>query len=80
MAKYCSEENDMYGVIDWAVEAYYKWKSDGQPECVDPEILNFYIMSSSLFTGEKRLEKCNTIMLFLKLKTNIYIYINQRFY
>ncbi|XP_060842511.1 prolyl 4-hydroxylase subunit alpha-2-like [Rhopalosiphum padi] len=51
MAKYCSEENDMYGVIDWAVEAYYKWKSDGQPECVDPEILNFYIMSSSVFTG-----------------------------
>jgi len=53
MAKYCSEENDMYGVTEWAVESYNKWESDGQPECVDPEILNFYIVSSSVYTGEQ---------------------------
>ncbi|XP_027852158.2 prolyl 4-hydroxylase subunit alpha-2-like [Aphis gossypii] len=51
MAKYCSEENDMYGVIEWAVESYNKWESDGRPECVDPELLNFYIVSSSVYTG-----------------------------
>lgn len=52
MAKYCLEGNDMYGALDWAVEAYGKWKSDGQPECVDPNILNYYIVSSSVYTGE----------------------------
>lgn len=43
----------MYGVTEWAVESYNKWESDGQPECVDPEILNFYIVSSSVYTGEQ---------------------------
>ncbi|XP_060880223.1 prolyl 4-hydroxylase subunit alpha-2-like [Metopolophium dirhodum] len=51
MAKYCLEGNDPYGVLDWAVEAYGKWESDGRPECVDPEILNYYIVSSSVYTG-----------------------------
>ncbi|XP_025196695.1 prolyl 4-hydroxylase subunit alpha-2-like isoform X2 [Melanaphis sacchari] len=51
MAKYCSKANDMYGVIEWAVETYYKWESDGQPKCVDSDILNFYIVSSSIYTG-----------------------------
>jgi len=52
MAKYCLEDNDMYGALDWAVEAYGKWESDGQPECVDPNILKYYIVSSSVYTGE----------------------------
>ncbi|XP_060880222.1 prolyl 4-hydroxylase subunit alpha-2-like [Metopolophium dirhodum] len=51
MAKYCLEGNDPYGVLDWAVEAYEKWESDGRPECVDPDILNYYIVSSSVYTG-----------------------------
>jgi len=51
MAKYCFEENDIYGILDWAVEAYKKWEIDGQPECVNPEILNYYIVSSSVYTG-----------------------------
>jgi len=75
MAKYCSEENDMYGVIEWAVESYNKWESDGRPECVDPEILNFYIVSSSVYTGEQFLKKCSSIMLFSKLKINVQIYL-----
>ncbi|KAL4149649.1 hypothetical protein QTP88_003541 [Uroleucon formosanum] len=51
IAKYCLEENDMYGVLDWAIEAYGKWESEGQPNCVDPEILKNYIVSSSVYTG-----------------------------
>ncbi|KAL4148257.1 hypothetical protein QTP88_002537 [Uroleucon formosanum] len=51
MAKYCLEGNDMYGVLDWAVEAFRKWESDGRPECIDPNIINYYIVSSSLYTG-----------------------------
>ncbi|XP_060880427.1 prolyl 4-hydroxylase subunit alpha-2-like isoform X2 [Metopolophium dirhodum] len=51
MAKYCLEGNDPYGVLDWAVEAYGKWESDGRPECVDSDILNYYIVSSSVYTG-----------------------------
>ncbi|XP_001945742.2 prolyl 4-hydroxylase subunit alpha-2 isoform X2 [Acyrthosiphon pisum] len=51
MAKYCLEGNDPYGVLDWAVEAYGKWESEGRPECVDPDILNYYIVSSSVYTG-----------------------------
>lgn len=52
MAKYCFKENDMYGVIEWAVEAYGKLEKDSEPQCVDPNILNFYTVSSSIFTGE----------------------------
>ncbi|XP_022182993.1 prolyl 4-hydroxylase subunit alpha-2-like isoform X2 [Myzus persicae] len=51
MAKYCSEGNDIYGVLDWAVEAYTKWESDGRPECVNIDILNYFIASSSVYTG-----------------------------
>jgi len=52
MVKYCLEGNDMYGALDWAVEAYKKWEIDGRPECVNPDILNYYIISSSVYTGE----------------------------
>ncbi|KAL5234592.1 hypothetical protein ACI65C_002002 [Semiaphis heraclei] len=52
MAKYCLKGNDMYGVLDWAVEAYKKWEIDGRPECVNPDILNYYLISSSIYTGE----------------------------
>ncbi|CAI6369320.1 unnamed protein product [Macrosiphum euphorbiae] len=51
MAKYCLEGNDPYGALYWAVEAYGKWESDGRPKCVDPDILNYYIVSSSVYTG-----------------------------
>lgn len=51
MAKYCFEENDMFGAIDWAIETYNKWE-DSQPQCVDIAVLNFYIVSSSVYTGE----------------------------
>ena len=57
MAKYCLEGNDPYGVLDWAVEAYGKWESEGRPECVDPDILNYYIVSSSVYTGENCVNK-----------------------
>lgn len=52
MAKYCFEGNDPYGVLNWAVEAYGKWESDGRPECIDPDVLNYYIAASSVNTGE----------------------------
>jgi len=70
MAKYCLEGNDPYGVLDWAVEAYEKWKSDGRPECVDHEILNYYIVSSSVYTGENCTNK-NVIWkcYYFKIKT-----------
>lgn len=57
MAKYCLEGNDMYGVLEWAVEAYEKWEGDGRPECVNTDILNYFIVSSSVYTGEKRVKK-----------------------
>lgn len=47
----------MYGVLDWAIETYGKWESEGQPNCVDPEILNNYIVSSSVYTGEYCMNK-----------------------
>jgi hypothetical protein len=51
MAEYCMKLYDMYGVIDWAVEAYKKWQAEGRPECIDTEMLYRYIVTSSAFTG-----------------------------
>lgn len=52
MIKYCFEEQDMYCVLEWAIEAYKKWKNDGQPKCVDINKLYFYVVSSSVYTGK----------------------------
>lgn len=50
MTKYCFEDKDLYGALDWAIQTYNKWL-DGRPKCVDIEKLHFYIKSGSVPTG-----------------------------
>lgn len=51
IVKYCFEEYDSYGVIDWAVQTYDKWINDGRPKCVDVKQLDYYVVVSSIRTG-----------------------------
>lgn len=41
----------MICVVDWGIEAYKKWKNEGQPKCIDIEKLNEYMITSSKSTG-----------------------------
>lgn len=50
MSRYAFEDADMFGVVDWGVQAYKKWSVD-RPSCVDPEKLLYYLNSASVFTG-----------------------------
>lgn len=46
----------MYGAIDWAIQAHNKWTNGDRPKCVDFDKLNYYIITSSIYTGKYR---CN---------------------
>lgn len=50
MSKYAFKDGEMFGVIEWAVQAYNKWLVD-QPSCLNIEKLLYYIKSASIFTG-----------------------------
>lgn len=53
MMKYCFEEFDMFGSLDWGIQSYNKWILEGgKSKCIDIEQLNYYIILSSLYTGK----------------------------
>lgn len=54
LSKYCFEDGDMYGGLDWANQTFHKFTNDDPSECVDIEKLNFYIISTSMYTGNTK--------------------------
>lgn len=63
MAKFCLKNGDMYGVIDWATQAYNKWL-DGRPKSVDKEELEYLFTSASMFTGKFYITHDNVSLTF----------------
>lgn len=55
MSKYCFEEGDMYGALEWAILVYNKWTDGDRPDCVAIENVINNIILSSLYVGKYRL-------------------------
>jgi len=50
MVKFGYENADMFGIVDWMVQAYRKWLVN-RPACVDMNKLHNYMKFTSVITG-----------------------------
>ncbi|VVC41056.1 Prolyl 4-hydroxylase, alpha subunit,Oxoglutarate/iron-dependent dioxygenase,Prolyl 4- [Cinara cedri] len=60
ISKYCFKNKDMYGAIDWAIQAYNKWIFDDRLKCMDINKLKRYIIASSIYTGNNYVKILNS--------------------